>query len=171
MRIYIFFLVIVLISGTHLIFAEEEYKDVTASVMVSSTFEVSTEAIPIDFGVIDSGEAVELYPDRYFNEVRCISNHGRTWFLKAACGDLTSPNASISKTHLKIKVFWTNGKGNYSFDWVSFEDVPVLVYTSGDADNTGNEVRMQFKYKLDPLIGVPAGNYGAIVTYTMSEAP
>lgn len=173
---YLYILIILLIgaidfTATFTANAEEKYEDVTASVIVSSTFEVSADVVPIDFGLIDPGETVELYPDRYFNEVRCVSNNGRVWYLKAHCEDLQGAKSDISSTNLKFRVYWTNGDGYYSSDWTSFGDIPVLVYTSGGFDNMGREIKIQFAYKLEPPPGVPAGSYTAIVAYTMTELP
>jgi hypothetical protein len=152
-------------------YAEERTEDITASVSVSSTFEISADTIPIDFGVMQSGVPVELYPDRYFNEVRCISNNGRTWYLKVFCQDLQGAHEDIESSNLKFRVYWTDGTGSYSSDWMSFGDFPVLVYTSGGIDSTGREVKIQFVYRLEPPGRATAGHYTALVTYTFTESP
>ena len=157
--------------ATAIVSAEEKFEDVVASVSINSAFKLAADTIPIDFGVIAPGKAAELYPDRHFNEVKCTSNNGKAWYLKAYCENLTGPAASISKTHLKFKIFWTNGTGYHSSDWTAFGDTPVLVYTSSDMETRGAEIKIQFTYKLEPPAGVPGGNYNAIVTYTMTESP
>lgn len=170
---YLFFIIIFILSICicDLANTEEKYKDITVSVVVNSTFKVSADSVPIDFGVVDPSKPVELYPERYFNEVRCASNNGRTWYLKAHCENLTGPSATISKSHFKIKVYRATGKGYYTPDWIPFGDTPVLVYTSSPQDTEGAETKIQFKYKLEPPPGLPSGNYSAVVTYTMTESP
>lgn len=149
--------------------ADEIFEDITGSVIVGVTFEITGANVPIDFGLIQPEEEVILYPDRYFNEVRCRSNSGKTWYLKAFCKNLEGTFASISSKHLKFRIYRTDGQGTYSTEWMEFSDKPVLIYTSAGNDNLGKEVRLQFVYKFRPPPKVPGGNYTASVSFIMTE--
>ena len=172
------YIIIVLIFGFYItncpVYAEERYEDVSASVVVASVFQVSVDNTSLSFGSIESGKRIELYPDRYYNQVTCTSNHGKTWHLKMfAPGDLMGLGKRdiIPRESLQWRVSWTNGSGIKKEDWNDFSDTPSLVYMSGPQDNDGSDVYLQLKYALNVPNGITTDNYTAVINYTLTEAP
>ncbi|NQS99920.1 MAG: hypothetical protein HQ595_02455, partial [Candidatus Omnitrophica bacterium] len=51
----------------------------------------------------------------------------------------------------------------------SFSTTPVLIYTSAASDNTGTEVQIRLKYKLDIPQAQAAGAYTAHIRFLMVE--
>ncbi|OGW74969.1 MAG: hypothetical protein A2Z72_07570 [Omnitrophica bacterium RBG_13_46_9] len=164
-----------LLTTVDAVYAEEKYEDVLASVVVGSVFQVTVDNSSLNFGSAESGQRVELYPDRYYNQATCISNHGKTWYLKMyAQNDLVGASSKyvISRESIEWYVSWTNGSGVKVEGWHNFEeDTPSLVYTSGFEDNYGGEVFLQFKYALTVPGEATSDSYFTVISYTLTESP
>ncbi len=152
---------------------EERLKDLTASVVIGTTFKLSVDNSSMDFGFINPGETYELYPSRYYNEVTCISNTGRTWYVKMSLmEDLRGvKGGTISRANLKWSVDSVEGNGTRVDGWNSFEDIPVLIYTGSVADSMGEPVKIRLKYKLEVPGNASADSYVATILYSMTEMP
>lgn len=173
--LYIISLAIVitcLISGYNA-YSEEAYRDMYVSVVILPNFKLNLDNPNINFGFTDPGKTVELYPDKNYNEVKCISNKGTKWYLRVAVsGDIVGPQgSSVALRSFKWMVASSSGDGIIEKDWHPFSAEPVLVYTSGPKDMAGDEVTIKFKYKLDLPGNARGGNYGINIVYTMTDVP
>lgn len=155
------------------IYCEQVEKDMFASVVVLPAFKLSLDKANISFGFVKPGETVELYPQTNYNEVKCISNKGNSWYLRLSIvGTIVGPpDANVGIENFKWMVPSAMGDGIVEKGWHSFTEMPAQAYASGPRDSTGEEVRLQFKYKLDLPKNAIGGNYGVNVLYTMTETP
>lgn len=153
--------------------SEQTQKDMFASVVVLPTFKLSLDNANINFGYTEPGKSVELYPHTHYNEVKCISNKGVTWYLKlSTIGDIVGPpDSGVSLDSFKWMGTRPIGDGVIEKGWHSLSQLPTLVYTSGSMDLAGEEVTIQFKYKLDMPPKAKGGNYSVNVLYTMTDMP
>lgn len=144
------------------------------SAQADATFSFEADNTVIDFGFMDIGQTRALR-DRgdYHNQVTCQSDTGNTWYLKI---HLVEPLSSGIDTIANKYFTWQvssvlNGKGLlfHEDEFYPFTMNPELVYTSDQLDNTGNEIKLRFEYRLSiPKSQVP-GNYRTTVRYTMTE--
>ncbi len=171
----IFLLLLISLFISPIVYAiEQRFEDIIATVVVGSTFRLSIDKDNLDFGLIEPGKRVELYPERYYNQITTLSNNGKTWYLKMSIvgGGLRGPKGSIIPwDRLKWQVCSIDGEGIKQEGWQSFEEQPVLVYISSPQDNQGKEVNICLKYALDTPADVIAGYYQTTIIYTMSETP
>jgi hypothetical protein len=129
----------------------------------------------VDFRIMENGQSTEVSDQGvYDNQVTCTSTNNVTWYLKTnlvrpfTSGPNTIPNENFSWKVVNV----VNGRGmvfNNLNAANSFTDARSLVYTSDPADNTGAEVRIQFRYLLTIPKNQIAGNYFATVRWTMNE--
>jgi len=170
--LYIVFLSLLITSASY--GYEERKEDLFASVVVTTTFKLSVDNSAMDFGFIKPGESYELYPTRYYNEAACISNTGRSWYLKMSLeNDLrgVKNNGIIPKKNIKWSVDSFDGTGIRQEGWNSFEDIPVLIYTASPDDSKGEPVKIRLRYKLDVPGNVQADSYQTTILYSMTETP
>ena len=129
----------------------------------------------VDFRTMEKGETREISDQGvYHNQVTCTSTNDKTWYLKVhTIRGFSSGAHVIPNEHFQWKVVTVvNGKGivNGNINQAnSFQDMSSLVYTSDPLDNTGTEVKLQFRYILTVPKNQIAGNYFASVRWTMTE--
>jgi len=161
-----------LMSTARLYAVERVEEDVYATVVVNPIFTLSLDNAHIGFGFLKPGESVELAADTYYNSVTCRSNKGVQWYLKISItGEVSGPQPPIQPGNFKWKVFKAEGDGIAAEGWQGFSTVPVVAYTSGERDATGEDVVIQLKYRLDLPQSAIAGIYGVNVMYTMTDVP
>lgn len=154
--------------------AEQRFQDVVASVVIGATFKLSLDKASLDFGMIKPGKWIELYPERHYHQITCISNNKKTWYLKVSViGDIVGQGGfALPKDSLKWQIFWTNGSGVKKEGWEGLQqDKATVIYSSGPLDGQGEEVYIRLRYALDVPGNVAAGNYNGVLVYTMTESP
>ncbi len=151
--------------------AEEATVDVFASVVVLRAFDINIDNSYLDFGQVESGESVTLKEGAYYNEIKCISNKGFTYYVKIHIIDeIIGPTGSkIPASSFKWRVLSANGSGTVVSEWQEFSREPVLVYTSSAEDETGNEVIIRFQYRLNLPPRAMGGHYSLRVAYMLTE--
>lgn len=154
---------------------ELKMEDLSASVEVVSTFSLSLDNPNLAFGLITPGQTKILGEGRFFNQVKCRSNSGRPWYVKAQLLSLRSAQRPYSPplSNLKWKIGQTSGSNRTvaQYDFQAFSDAPVLIYTSMGDDNRGKEVELGLQYSLALPPDAPAGEYIGQVVFTMAETP
>lgn len=154
---------------------EEKVKDLSVSVEVVPVFSLSLDNPNLTFGLVSPGQTKVLGEGRFFNEIRCRSNSGRSWYLKAQLISLKvlERNYSLAPSCLKYKIAELQGSareyGRSNFR--EFSEGTFLIYASQGEDNRGKEVILRFQYFLSPPSEAPAGNYVGQVVFTMAESP
>jgi len=175
MKIFSYSLILLLASGIILSAdisrCEDTYTDMTASVVVLPVFKLSLDNASINFGNVGPGKSVELYPNRNYNEVKCVSNKGLRWYLKVSIlGEISAPaNSKVAIDNFKWKIDRSDGDGTAEEGWRPFTKEPSRAYTSGTMDASGGEVTIKLRYKLDLPPEAIGGGYGLNVLYTMTE--
>lgn len=164
---------IITISACQHIYCEQAQRDMFASVVILPTFKLSLDNASIIFGYTEPGKSVELYPYKHYNEVKCISNKGNTWYLRlSVIGNVIGPaDTPVKIDDFKWMISRSTGDGVIEKGWHSFTESPAVAYTSGPADAGGEEVILQFKYKLDLPPNAKGGNYSLNVLYAMTDTP
>ncbi|NQT46190.1 MAG: hypothetical protein HQ593_01765 [Candidatus Omnitrophica bacterium] len=155
-----------------LVYAQNEAEDETsASVIVASIFTLEVSPTYIDFGSITPGEWCETGTGSYDNEATCVSNNGRTWYLKvSAQGPMLGAQDEIPLDSLKWSIYNTTGAGSVVGGWNSFSTSQTLSYTSAGDDDIGNEVDVRFKYALQAPSDTKSGAYDTTIKYTMTQS-
>ncbi|MDP2912809.1 MAG: hypothetical protein Q8N91_02245 [Candidatus Omnitrophota bacterium] len=153
--------------------SEELYREMYASVVVKPTFKLSLDNANINFGYVGPGKSVELYPEKNYNEIKCVSNKGAKWYLRlSVIGDIVAPRGgNVAIDCFKWMITSSTGDGVTERGWHSFTESPAEAYESGPNDMAGEEATIRLKYKLDLPKNSLGGNYGLKVLYTMTEAP
>lgn len=171
----VFFYLFYLRAETEALALEIKMEDLSASVEVAPTFNLSLDNPNLAFGLISPGHTKILGEGRFFNEIRCRSNSGRTWYLKTQLVSLRllEKAYSIPPSSLKWKVVESTGSNPSltRFDFQPFSDQIMLIYASESDDNRGKEVILRFQYSLDSPADAPAGNYVGQIIFTMAESP
>ena len=130
----------------------------------------------IDFRSLNTGQTSELADQgTYHNQVTCSSTNNKTWYLKA---HLVRPFTSGMNTIPAENFQWMvvsigNGRGMVTNSInvpTSFSTIQSTIYTSAETDNTGTEVKIQFRYILTIPKNQVAGGYDAIVRLMMVES-
>src|SRR3989338_3214974 len=124
---------VAILIGEESLFCEQAQKDMFASVVVLPSFKLSLDNANINFGYTEPGKTVELYPQLHYNEVKCISNKGRTWYLKlSVIGDIVGPpEAKVGIDSFKWMVARAIGDGIVEKGWHPFSKDLSIAYTSG----------------------------------------
>ncbi|OIO32732.1 MAG: hypothetical protein AUJ70_04900 [Candidatus Omnitrophica bacterium CG1_02_40_15] len=169
------------------VYAYVGYKETKTAVMtmtIAPLFSVSVSLNTLDFGNVQPGLWKELKTagGGYHNEVVCKSNDGEIWHLKIKIDHaLTSESKTIPLANLKWMCAYVGSKNSpyaagtgtlaNAIDYISFTTADALVYTCGadEKNNLPNGIGAQFNYGLSVPDTQSAGNYTAIVTYTMTE--
>ena len=170
-------LLLCLCSSTRTQALEERQDDLSVSVEVAPVYGLSLDKPQLALGRIEPGKTKILGEDRYFNEIRCHSNYGQTWFVKAhLLSGLKLAGGrefNLPPSALKWKVVEASSEaepmGRYQFK--EFKTEPVLIYTSQGDDNRGKEVVLRFQYSFTCPDDAPAGTYTGQIIFTMSELP
>jgi len=150
--------------------SEQVDRDLYATVVVNPVFVLSLDNARVSFGFLKPGESAELEKDNYYNFVKCNSNKGKKWYLKlSVVGDVAGPEPGIPPGSFKWKIFRATGDGVPQEGWKPFTKEPFLVYTSGAKDATGEDVIVQFQYRLDLPFEAVGGVYSITVLYTMTD--
>ncbi|PIQ84003.1 MAG: hypothetical protein COV75_04365 [Candidatus Omnitrophica bacterium CG11_big_fil_rev_8_21_14_0_20_63_9] len=155
---------------------EERIQDLSASVEVAAVFQCTLDNPHLAFGSVTPGQPATLGGGRFFNELRCRSNAGRPWYLKAHLLGLRhlDTNRPLKADSLTWRVVDFTGAAEPAGgrqDAKPFDDDPVLVYASQGADEKGREVILRFQYTLTTPEDAPAGTYVGEVIFTMAETP
>jgi len=153
---------------------QERISDLNASVEVAAVFGISLDNPHLAFGLIGPGKTKVLGEGHFFNEVKCRSNSGRSWYLKVSLVSLrlAEENYILTAPHLKYKIVESTGQARTEkIDFKEFSEQPILIYTSEGEDNRGQEVNLRFQYILSTPADAPAGNYVGQIIFTMSESP
>jgi hypothetical protein len=154
---------------------EQKVDDLSASVEVVSVFNLSLDNSNLAFGLISPGKEKVLGEGRFFNELRCCSNSGRTWYLKAHLISLKllEKDYSLAPSNLKWKVVESTGSAEPlgRLEFKEFSEQPILIYASQGEDNRGKEVILRFQYNLSSPLDAPTGNYVGQIIFTMAESP
>ncbi|MBN1354371.1 MAG: hypothetical protein JW994_06860 [Candidatus Omnitrophica bacterium] len=130
----------------------------------------------IDFGRMDMGEEKTLEErGGYEHMFSFVSTNNRIWHFKA---QLLRPFTSGVHTIPAENFEWVvdeirNGQGSFTANISQpshFSTLPVLIYISSGADNTGATVQIKLKYKLKIPKYQAAGAYTAQIRFIMMEA-
>ena len=153
---------------------EDRFADLPATVEVAQVFLLSIDNPHLAFGQVTPSATIVLGRDRYFHEVRCRSNTGRPWYLKAQLLSLKHLESAyaLPPGSLKWKLVEARGSAGLARDFQPFADQPVLVYASqGDNEQAGAPVGLRFQYSLTAPADAPAGTYIGQILFTMAEIP
>lgn len=155
---------------------EERVEDLSASVEVASVFSLDLSKASLTFNDVSPGKTRILGEGHAFNEVRCRSNSGRPWYLKAQVVSLKHIQGTydLPISSLKWKVVDSTGRGEPvggRSDFHEFSDQPTLIYASQEDDDRGREVILRFQYSLSAPPDALAGSYVGQVIFTMAETP
>ena len=155
---------------------EERTEDLSASVEVASVFSLDLSKAGLAFNDISPGKTRILGEGRGFNEIRCRSNSGRPWYLKAQVMSLRHVQGAsdLPVSSLKWKVVDSTGSGEPvggRSDFHEFSEQPALIYASRGDDDRGHEVVLRFQYSLSAPPDALAGTYAGQVVFTMVESP
>jgi hypothetical protein len=139
-----------------------------------AVFEIEVDAYGIDFGFMNIGESKEVQEKGvYHNEITCKSDNAKTWHLKIQTIEpLKSGEDYIPDENFKwkvVEVLTGDGVIHNKDSYSAFSDTASLVYTSGPNDSGGSEIKLRFKYSLLIPKNQVAGNYRAVIRYTMTE--
>lgn len=154
---------------------EQKVDDLSAAVEVASVFSLSLDNPNLSFGLVSPGQTKILGEGSFFNEVKCRSNSGRPWYLKAQLVSLRLLEKPyvLPLSYFRFKVVESSGSGGpqEKLDFQEFSEQPALIYVSQGEDYRGREVILRFQYRLSPPVDAPAGNYIGSVVFTMAENP
>jgi hypothetical protein len=154
---------------------ELKMDDISASVEVAPTFGISLDNSSLYFGLLKPGDTKILGEGRFFNQIRCRSNSGRPWFLKAQIVSLSllEKEYVLPVRNLKWKIAESTGSAQLlgGYDFQSFSTEPLLLYASQGDDDLGKEVVLSMQYSLASPPDAPAGNYTGQIVFTMTESP
>jgi len=130
----------------------------------------------IDFGRMELGEEKTLAAKGgYEHQFNFTSDNNRRWYFKA---QLVRPFTSGAHVIAPEDFHWIVDQVRVGQGTVSnristpraFSKTPALIYTSSGADNTGTQVQIRLKYKLDIPEEQAAGAYTAHIRFVMVEA-
>ncbi len=155
------------------VYSEQVQRDMYASVVVAPIFRLSLDNANINFGYAQPGKSVELYPEKPYNEVKCMSNKGKAWYVKVSViGNIIGPReSSVKPDSFKWMVARSKGTGIAEKGWHSFSSLPAQAYACSAEESVGEEVTIRFKYKLDLPPDAQGGIYSLNVLYTMTDIP
>ncbi len=139
-----------------------------------AVFELRADSSILDFGLMSIAESKKLQErGTYHNEVTCLSDTDAVWYLKVHLVEpLSSGAAYIPNENFEWRATEAVGGSGMLYNqdkFMSFSDMPGLVYTGVSTDSEGTAVRVRFDYRLSiPKDQLP-GNYRSTVRYTMTE--
>ena len=155
---------------------EERVEDLSASVEVASVFSLNLSKVNLTFNNISPGKTLILGEGHWFNEIRCRSNAGHPWYLKAQVVSLkhTGGVYELPIQALTWKVVDATGSGEPVGGRAAFHEFseqPALIYASQGDDDRGREVILRLQYSLAAPLDALAGNYVGQVVFTMADSP
>jgi len=155
---------------------EERLEDLSASVDVASVSELDLSSSHLAFPELSPGKTVILGEGRYFNQLRCRSNSGRPWFLKARVESLRhiQGQTDLPAAYMKWSVVQGTGAGEPTGGFGRFQefsDVPQVIYTAEGDDLRGREVVLSLQYSLTTPPDARSGGYMGDIVFSMEEAP
>ena len=154
---------------------EEHFATLTAFVEVAPVFGLTLNNPHLAFQSVTPGKTQVLGEGHFFNEVRCRSNSGRSWHLKAQLISLKhlQQGYAMPPAQLRLRVVETTGSAEPTVsrtEFQSFSEQPMLVYSSSGDDNRGRDVALRFQYSLSTPEDAPAGVYVGQIVFTMAES-
>ena len=153
---------------------DERFSDLPASVEVAQVFTLSLDNDHLAFGHVTPSATIVLGGEGYYHEVRCRSNTGRAWYVKAqllSLNHLESPYA-LPPGSLKWRLAEAaGGRSTRSRDFQSVAAEPVLIYASEGDEAAGAPVALRLQYSLTAPPDAPAGVYAGQLLFTMAESP
>ena len=154
---------------------EERIDHLSASVEVASLFSLNLSKASLAFNNVSPGKTLILGEGHWFNEIRCRSNSGRPWYLKAQVMSLkhTGSDYQLSADALTWKIVDATGSGEPMGGrsaFHTFSEESDLIYASQGDDDRGREVVLRLQYALAVPPDAPAGSYVGQVVFTMVEA-
>ncbi len=160
---------------SHALALDLKLEDLSASVEVVPVFSLTLDNPSLTFGLIAPGEKKIIGEGRFFNEIRCRSNSGRPWYLKAQLVSLrvAEKGFEIPFANLKWKISESSGSDQTAArgDFRSFSAEPMVIYSSTGDDLRGKEVVLRFQYLLESPDNAPSGNYVGQIIFTLAENP
>lgn len=155
---------------------EERLEDFSASVEVAAVSELSLSESHLAFRQVTPGDTAVLGEGRYHSQIRCRSNSGRPWYLKARVQSLRHlpSQEPLPAAHLKWSVVDVRGHGQPSAasgQFQEFSDMPTLIYAGQGDDLRGREVVLSLQYSLSAPLSARSGSYAGDIIFTMEPAP
>ena len=153
---------------------EERITDLSASVEVAPVFRLSLDRPHLAFGPVTSEKPVILGQGGFFQEIRCRSNSGQPWHLKAQLVSLKhlERGSDLPPSSVKWNVAEAVGSGEPAGGagiFQSFSDEPVVMYAGAGDDRRGREVVLRLQYSLTIPPEASAGTYVGEIIFTMTE--
>jgi hypothetical protein len=136
---------------------------------------MSVDRNMLDFRAGNPGEEIELADQgTYHNQVSLSSTNNKTWYFRAhLVRPLTSGTNTIPNENFKWEVVSIGAGSGIITNNINvptpFTTTPSIIYTSGDADNSGTVINIQFRYHLAIPKNQIAGAYDAVIRLTMNE--
>lgn len=129
------------------------------------------DSAQLDFGMMAAGEAKELNPGGYRDEVITTSDGGVPYFLKIYyTTPLTSSSSTLPDSSLQWQSIYNDGQGNLETSgYQPFSTNPQRVYTAAGTDLTGTAVRTRLRYRLTLPANAAAGTYNSSIVYLLTE--
>lgn len=176
MRRLIFLILFLFFFVFNLQALEEIFSDLPCSVEVSPIFSLSLDKNHIDFGLVEPGSKRILGEGGFFNELRCRSNYGRTWYLKVnfpSPPKLLGGKFYLPKDTFRIRVNQKISEAEplFGLQFDSLDKESKILYISQKDENDGKEVILRFQYMFSVPEDAPAGNYQGQIIFTMTETP
>lgn len=153
---------------------EEQSSTLSASVEIAPIFSLSLTNPHLAFAELRPGQPTVLGEGRFFNEVACRSNSGRSWLLTAQIlslhhsqGGYTLPASALEWSLVEATGSGVRGQGQGTF--APFSDQSVVMYTASGDDLKGRLVALRFRYRLTTPLDAPAGSYVGEIVFSMTE--
>ena len=155
---------------------EERVEDLSVSVEVAGVFGVEIDQPQVAFNNVSPGTTTIAGEGRDVHELRCRSNAGRPWYLKAHLLSLrhAQTGTDLPAASLQWNIVDSTGSGEPAGgrgQFHPFAEQPVLVYASAGDDQRGREVLLRFQYSLTVPPAAPAGDYLGQLVFTMADTP
>ena len=152
---------------------QEQFEDLSATVEVGGVFGLDVPQTFLAFHNLSPGET-RMLGEGQPHEVRCRSNSGRPWYLKAQVISLrdTATGRALAVSYLKWRIIDSTGDGSTTGgEFREFTEQSSLIYASHGLDEKGREVVLKFQYSLTSPPTAIAGTYVGQIIFTMAENP
>ena len=154
---------------------EETFQDLDLSVEVAPVFTLSLDNSALTFGAVSPNTTMVLGRERFFNELRCRSNSGHLWYVKAHLVSLASvqhAQYTLPPDSLRWRVVESTGAPQvFSTEFQPFSTTPSVLYIGQPEDADGREVILRLQYSLTTSLNSPAGSYAGQLVFTLAEEP
>jgi len=166
MRRIVLFLALISLIQIHPIYASEKDTPVTATVTVSSIFNMSLDSTMIDFGTVEPGSASQ----RKSLTISCLTNNNKPWVISMnSQGPLSYDRYEIPNSNFKWEAALRRGSGTVTSSG-EMDTTPRNIYLAGMVDYITEEpVDVTLSMYVNVPHGQVAGQYRTIVTLTMYE--